>query len=80
MILVVSLTHYITVTLLLTGMAGPCTAGLHPAMVSIYCAGLKRYYGSLGNIVGCVTALWSIITKGLLRDTMSKPNVDHNES
>lgn len=80
MILVVSLTHYITVTLLLTGMAGPCTAGLHLAMVSIYCAGLKQYYGCLGNIVGCVTALCSIITKGLLRDTMSKPNVDHNES
>ena len=52
MILVVSPTHYITVTLLLTGMAGPCTAGLHPAMVSIYCAGLKQYYGCRGNIVG----------------------------
>ena len=58
--------HNIIVTLLLIAMGGPCTAGLHPAKVSIYCAGLKQYYGCLGNIVGCVTALWSIITKGLL--------------
>lgn len=37
MILVVSLTHYIIVTLLLTGMAGPCTAGLHPNGVNLLC-------------------------------------------
>ena len=58
--------HNIIVTLLLIGMAGPLTAALHPAMVSIYCAGLKQYYGCLGNIIGYMTALWSIITKGLL--------------
>lgn len=57
--------HNVIVTLLLIAMAGPCTVGLHPAMVSIYCAGLEQYYGCVGNIVGCVTALWSIITKGL---------------